>query len=248
MKSLLIGVCENVILRQFVPSNAPAIFELIDKNREHLEDEGISQKYPTEKSVLDSITVPANSQKIRFGIWNLVTAGTSKKEVLVGSINMTPHENRWAEVGYWIGKDYQGNGYVKRSVERLIRFMFKNGDIDVIAASVRKENKDKERSIGILKKAGLQKLNENEEKLFFCLERWPEFYLDAMTFYGTIPNRTRWEEVVKKVFRGDVERLKKMKSNNVAPIGIPDFGEGVKYKGFPILGEWFEKNKINPAI
>jgi ribosomal-protein-serine acetyltransferase len=171
MESILIRVDSDIVLRQFVPSDAPAIFELIDRNREYLTDEGISQKYPTVESVKDSITNPINPKKLRFGIWHLGAFGTSKREVLVGSINVTPRGNCLAEIGYWRGEEYQKKGYISKSAKRLIQFIFEEGFVDWIVANVRKDNRDREKSVRILERLGLRKIAENETQLVFCLER-----------------------------------------------------------------------------
>ena len=81
---ILISTIEaGLVLRTYTPEDAETVFALIDRNRQHLSQHGdeTAKKYPDLASFLQSITHPANPNKIRLGIW--------KGETPVGSINLT---------------------------------------------------------------------------------------------------------------------------------------------------------------
>lgn len=70
-----------------------------------------------------------------------------KEDVLIGCVELLIHPNcnHWwgegsAELGYWIGEDYQGQGYATEASEALINRAFGELDIERIYASFRQEN------------------------------------------------------------------------------------------------------------
>ncbi len=56
-----------------------------------------------------------------------------------------------AEIGYWIGKDYWGNGYAKQAARLLLSVAFERLGLSRVYASTFTSN---ERSIGVLKSTG----------------------------------------------------------------------------------------------
>ncbi len=147
------SIVQGVSLRQFAPSDARTIFELIDGNRDHLSQFGdeTATKYPTEKSVLDSITNPKNPNKLRFGIWD--------NGKLVGSINLTPDEEHRAEVGYYLGSKFTGKGYMGRAVITLVEYVFSELEYETLFGNVHPDNKN---SQNVLSKAGFERTGSKE--------------------------------------------------------------------------------------
>jgi hypothetical protein len=86
---LVLGIDTHVHLREFEEGDAEEIFALIDRNREHLSQNGdtTAGKYPTFESVLESITYPVDPVKIRLGIWD--------DGVFVGSVNVNYQPLKW---------------------------------------------------------------------------------------------------------------------------------------------------------
>lgn len=105
----------GLILRQFTPEDARPLFELIDRNREHLSQylDDTSDKYPDYESVLLSMIDPSTPEKLRFGVWD--------GDVLVGTVNLLPN-NRSAVLGYWIGAEYTKNGYATEAAKALCQY------------------------------------------------------------------------------------------------------------------------------
>lgn len=107
---------EGVVLRQFVEADAVPLFALVDRNRPHLSqwDDQTSAKYPDLASAQASINAPRNPKKLRFGIW--------EGDVLVGTVNLTPHSNELAEVGYWVGREFGKRGLATIATVALVRY------------------------------------------------------------------------------------------------------------------------------
>ncbi|MFH1071888.1 MAG: GNAT family protein [Nanoarchaeota archaeon] len=117
----------HLSLVRFRPSDAPAIFSLIDRNREHLSQFGDTtlRKYPAESNVLESIVNPIRPNRHRFGIWDGNT--------LVGSVNIEFIEGL-AEVGYYLGQEFQGKKYMTKAVKRIVQYGFEQLGLDEIIA------------------------------------------------------------------------------------------------------------------
>ncbi len=75
---------------------------------------------------------------------------------VIGSIGVFRKDNihfRTAEMGYYIGKPYWGNGYVTNAVRQVCAYVFENTDIIRIFAEPFAHNKA---SCRVLEKAGFQ--------------------------------------------------------------------------------------------
>jgi ribosomal-protein-serine acetyltransferase len=133
----IISTDGQISLRQYSLENAEEIFALIDRNREHLSQfgEDTPVKYPTLESVRESILHPHNEKRLRFGIIN-------KADVLVGTINLTPDNNdpRKGEIGYYLGAEFQGQGYVNKAIGALTDYAFQNLGYKNLFGSVHPDN------------------------------------------------------------------------------------------------------------
>lgn len=91
--------------------DASELFLLIDRNREHLSQFGerTSEKYPDIDSIKKSIRA-CPLEVIRFVIKN--------NGMIVGFIKITQKNIRLAEVGYYLGKEFTGKGYMKEAVKQ----------------------------------------------------------------------------------------------------------------------------------
>lgn len=75
---------------------------------------------------------------------------------VIGSIGVFRCENihsRTAEMGYYIGEPYWGNGYTTSAVQQICQYVFEHSDIIRIFAEPFARN---ERSCRVLEKAGFQ--------------------------------------------------------------------------------------------
>ncbi len=124
----------DVVLRRLTIDDAPAMFALIDSNREHLSqhNDDTADKYPTLQALEESITTPENPDRQRYGIW----AG----DTMVGSINITPADETAAEIGYWLASEHTGNGYATLAVRALATYGLETLGFKSIVANAHSNN------------------------------------------------------------------------------------------------------------
>ncbi len=116
----------DLTLMQYVESDAPSIFSLIDENREHLSQFGddTSLRYPCIEAVIESIRNPKNPNRLRMGIWH--------NTALTGTVNLAP-ENSEGEIGYYLGAAWQGRGFALEAVRTMTTYAWDSGLRRVIA-------------------------------------------------------------------------------------------------------------------
>lgn len=77
-----------------------------------------------------------------------------KTDTFMGVIGFRPNQQHFrAEVGYWIGVPYWGNGYTTEALHRVIQFGFETLKLNRIQASYRTDNPASGR---VMEKAGMQ--------------------------------------------------------------------------------------------
>lgn len=153
---------EAVLLLQFIESNAEPLFALIDQNRAHLSqfDDTTAEKYPDFESVRQSIVNPSNPDKIRLGIWHWGD--------LVGTINLTPQEDRVYEIGYWIGSQFCDRGLATLAAKRLVDYALRNFECDQVVGNAHYENRA---SHIVLIKAGLKSTGNDGVTAWFATDK-----------------------------------------------------------------------------
>ncbi len=111
---------ERILLIKRSLDQATELFSLIDQNREHLEAwmpwaKKTKTQKDTEEYLRNAIKEWNEAQLIDFSIY--LKQGNS----LIGSAGL--HTLRWetktCEVGYWLGKKFEGQGYVSEAVQLL---------------------------------------------------------------------------------------------------------------------------------
>ena len=150
----------GVTLRQFTVSDSGEIFKLIDGNREHLSQHGddTAGKYKILQDVVDSIEKPSNPAKLRFAIRN-------KEGVYVGTINLTPESSTRAEIGYYLGREFTGKGYITKAAQALTDYAFMNLGYQELFGKVHKDNIA---SFRVLERAGYKLSRQEAEKLILA--------------------------------------------------------------------------------
>lgn len=169
----------RVCLQQFTPADALEIFDLINTNRPHLSqhDDKTALKYPTVEAVLDSITNPSNPDKLRFAI-------RDEQSRLVGSINLTPdnEDPSRAEIGYYLGAQYTGQGNMTEAALLLTEYAFEELGYTMIFGKVHPDNI---KSAEVLKRAGYVETGSKGEHVVFSIKKLskerPVFYNDAIS-------------------------------------------------------------------
>jgi ribosomal-protein-serine acetyltransferase len=113
----------DVSLRQWKLSDAPAVFGVVSRNYDHLST--FMEWLHPDHSIVDyrafverEVASAAANTGLAFGIF--------RNEQLIGAVGFGPfdREARVAEVGYWIDREEEGKGIVSRSVAKLIDHAF----------------------------------------------------------------------------------------------------------------------------
>lgn len=122
---------ESICLRAAKLSDAPAMFRMIDTQRQYLgrwlpfvaatRTENDSYAYP--QSVLSA---PSERRELLCTI-----TADGRFAGLVG-FKDTDRANRKTEIGYWLGEEYQGRGIMTRCVEALCGLAFSELDMNRI--------------------------------------------------------------------------------------------------------------------
>jgi RimJ/RimL family protein N-acetyltransferase len=100
-------------LRELTVADADEYYALVDRNREHLtqfgnyQDEGVA----TLEWVNASLSRAAAG--LRFGIWH--------HGILVGRAELVPKLPGHYGLGYWLGREHVGRGFMTTTVSRLLR-------------------------------------------------------------------------------------------------------------------------------
>ncbi|MEG9861358.1 MAG: GNAT family N-acetyltransferase [Parvularculales bacterium] len=98
---------------------------------------------------------------------------------LVGGIGLTPRDNGFYELGYWLGVDYWGQGYATEAVRGFLDYLKTNTTFRKLKACVLSENIA---SAKLLKKIGFLQVGEEECFSLAQQEKLPslnyEYYLE----------------------------------------------------------------------
>ncbi|PID67142.1 MAG: GNAT family N-acetyltransferase [Fusobacteriales bacterium] len=120
---MLLKVDNEIRLKQLEKIDAKDIFQTIDEQREYLGKwlpfvKNTKTIADTEKFIDSVINAPKEKFEYIFTI--------QKENKFVGLIgfNNTNKLNKKTEIGYWISKDFQKQGIVTKSLEKLCEFAF----------------------------------------------------------------------------------------------------------------------------
>ena len=78
---------------------------------------------------------------------------------LIGGVGLTPTEDDFYELGYWLGVEYWEQGYATESVRGLINYAKSNTPCEKFKANVYKENIS---SAKVLEKNGFKRVEDRE--------------------------------------------------------------------------------------
>lgn len=115
------------------------LYKLIDRSRDHLGKwlrfPSITLKEDDSKNFIERTRIRyANDEGYWLGIW--------QANELVGSIGFlyVDQENKKTEIGYWLGKDYEGKGIITKSIKVLINYAFEELHFNKIEIGVATDN------------------------------------------------------------------------------------------------------------
>ncbi|WP_298422335.1 GNAT family protein [uncultured Kordia sp.] len=120
---MMIKVDDIITLKKLKHTDASAIFNIIDSQRDYL-----GKWLPfvaftkvladSEQFVNSVLNTPIERLEFTFAIHT--------NDILIGIIGVknTDKLNKKAEIGYWLSKEYQGQGIITKSVAKLCDFIF----------------------------------------------------------------------------------------------------------------------------
>jgi ribosomal-protein-alanine N-acetyltransferase len=161
--SLVELIGHNVTLRNLTPANAQELLEYYKKNKKHLEPfEPVkdSNFYTIENQIK-----LLNKSYREFLKGSTIELGILKEERLIGKIKISTilHGSfKNGILGYSIDEDMQGKGYMKESVNLILKYAFEECDLHRIEASALVDNN---KSRGVLDGCGFKMLGINEKYL-----------------------------------------------------------------------------------
>jgi len=104
-------------------------------------------------------------------IWKIITFnGPIRKVILannqiVGIINLTKPKNLSSEIGYFVGKDYQGKGIATESVKQMVQFGFSKLKLNKIYAYCNPKSIASQKVL--LKNGFIKKKNTKDKRFYF---------------------------------------------------------------------------------
>ncbi len=142
---------KRLLLRPFVAADAAAVQRLA--NNRNIADTTLNIPHPYDESAAEEwIATHADKWKARE---LMVFAVTDKKNHnFMGACSLTISERfERAEIGYWIGEPYWGQGYCTEAAELLLTFGFEELDLHRIHGSYLARNPASGR---VMRKIGMQ--------------------------------------------------------------------------------------------
>lgn len=98
--------------------------------------------------------------------WQIVLKSENKA---IGSacFMKCPDENGEVEIGYGINSTYQNNGYMTEAAQAICEWAISQHDVSIIIAETEKDNIASHR---VLKKCGMEKYKETDERIWWRMK------------------------------------------------------------------------------
>jgi [ribosomal protein S5]-alanine N-acetyltransferase len=174
---------KRLILRPFTLQDASVVHELVSARE--IADTTLAIPHPYEQGMAEAWI---GSQQKGYDEGNSVHFAITIREssLLVGSIGLQIHPiHSYAEMGYWVGVPYWGNGYCTEAVGAVIKYGFEDKGLNRIYAVHFKRNPASGR---VMQKNGMV----YEGCLHQHVRKW-DGYEDLMQ-YGIL--QTEWREMM----------------------------------------------------
>lgn len=166
----------NTYIAILEPRHAEQLFQCINENRESI---GNWLEFPQHthevQDTLNFINKSLHSFASNNGYWT----GIWHKDKLAGSIGYLyiDYDNNKTEIGYWLGKDFEGMGLISKACHLLINHAFSDLKLNKVEINVATHN-SKSRAIP-------KRLGFTEEGIVRDYEFLNGVYLDR-TLYGLL--------------------------------------------------------------
>ena len=145
-----IKVSESLELHAVAESHVTPLYQLICKNKTWLQQslnwpQFVQSEEDTRKTVQGNVMLHQRGYAKMFMIF--------KEDELIGVISFNRIEplNKTAEIGYWLGQPFWGQGIMSEAVRRMCAYVFAHYDVVRIFAEPYAHNRSSQR---VLEKAG----------------------------------------------------------------------------------------------
>ncbi|MBU3229116.1 GNAT family N-acetyltransferase [Clostridium algidicarnis] len=155
---------KRVILKLLTPEDYKDVLDYNIRNKEHLQrfehlkDQSFYTKEVQKGILIDSYKQYLNGTSLALGIYN--------EGSFIGKIqlsNIVQGIFKSAFLGYSIDKEFEGRGFMKESVVKVINYAFRDMELHRIEASTLVDNY---RSRAVLKSSGFQEIGLNKDYLY----------------------------------------------------------------------------------
>jgi len=135
-----VEVDEEVSLCLLHESFAARYVELLENDLDYI---GQWMQWPYLCNTEESFKAFIKSSLHKYADGTSINYAIEFKGEIVGNcgFNVINHELKNAEIGYWLGKNYQGNGIITRACRYLIEYAFTEMAMKKVQISAAKENK-----------------------------------------------------------------------------------------------------------
>ncbi|MEN2464903.1 GNAT family N-acetyltransferase [Ornithinibacillus sp. JPR2-1] len=128
---------ERLILRQFTIDDATRVQELAGNKDVSKTTLGIPHPYPLEAAKQWIENHPKMMKNDIFPFAIVLKA----EDILIGTMTIRINDtHKKAELAYWIGKEYWGNGYATEAAKEIVRYGFEDLNLNRIWAKAMSKN------------------------------------------------------------------------------------------------------------
>lgn len=161
MVSILID--DNLLLRSFQPDDAAELFRAVDESRQHLRPwlrwvDATTKQEHIQQFIHRTLQQLHNQEALELGLVH--------NRHIIGGIGMHEwdHMLKKAQLGYWVRKEYEGQGIVNKALTRFIDFLFEKPGLNKIEIHFMPSNK---RSAAVADRLGFKVEGVIRQSYFF---------------------------------------------------------------------------------
>lgn len=138
-------IAEDAELRLWEPWHAEALFATVDRNREHLRRwlpwaDATKTAEDSRAFLQRSVERFAKDEGFHAGLWLIAPGGSRRVAGGIGVFNVL-HNQRKAEIGYWLAEDAQGRGLMTSACRAVIDHLFRERGLHRVEIQCAPENR-----------------------------------------------------------------------------------------------------------
>ncbi len=164
---------ERLVLRDITEDDIDAVFGIYSKGKKYFQYTRIPHPYGREDAEAFVSKVIEGYQTLE-SFYVAIIERKSKRFIGSISINRFSHADDFAEVGYSVGEEFAGRGYVTEAASAFIDYCFRRFDLNRIEIHAAVDN---QASLRIIEKLGAKKEGRSRQSV-----RARNGYLDEYNF------------------------------------------------------------------